>query len=392
MEIKQFKMGFGESFMLCEDKECLLIDCGSESSEKIVYFGRVSTELLKYEIYSAMISHFHEDHINGFHALLSSLPHKFKQVYIPHVFTVGHHNNQVDYMIMQYLLEQTPYIRSKTYHLWDLLTDLIAAKQNIFLLERGDTFSEIDREFKTLWPVPKELANDVLCNTACSKLPLLTQFIPQIHNLSEQLCNCFLAMVGQSFNDIDWDNTSLIQRNFSDRLKELGKAFAEGMNVALSKTHEQEMRNKVKDCYAKLDKNCTSIVCHTNTEDKPVLFTGDVTQSIMSKIAKNDFAPPVPIRSHYYAIKAPHHGTYTNHYFNFGPYASYDYLMISNGETNNPAKRGKISAQYLLKSKNYCVCCTNDDDKRCEATCPSIFQICNNCVCNGNPPRQIITI
>ena len=392
MNIKQFKMGFGECFMLCNNDECLLVDCGSESDNKDIYFGYVSSELKKHKTYSAMISHFHEDHMNGFRSLLTSFLHKFKQVYIPHIFTTGQHNNQVDYLIMQYLLEQTPYVRSRTYHLWDLLTDLVAARQHICLLKRGKAFQEIDTRFETLWPVPKEIINDALTDAKCSELSFLYQFISQIKELSEELSNCFLAIANKNFDDIDWRSISQMCQDFRDRLEELKESFTKAIKAAEAETQKQEICKKVRECHVKLDKNCTSIVFQTNTLNKPVLFTGDVTRSIMAKIARNEPTPSTPIRSHYYAIKVPHHGTYTDHYFNFGPYASYDYLMISNGETNNPTKRGKISAQYLLKNKNYCVCCTNDDDKRCEATCPTIFQMCSNCICNGNPPRLIITI
>lgn len=385
-------MGFGECFMLCNDDECLLIDCGSESDNKDIYFGYVSSELKMYKTCSAMISHFHEDHMNGFRSLLTSFLHKFEQVYIPHIFTTGQHNNQVDYLIMQYLLEQTPYVRSRTYHLWDLLTDLVTTEQHICLLERGKPFQEVNTDCETLWPIPQEIINDKLCNIKCSELSFLSQFVPQINKLSEELSNCFLSIADPISDDLDWSSIRQRCQDFSDHLESLKKSFAEAKKATQAESRKQEICKKIRECYVKLDKNCTSIVFHTNTLNKPVLFTGDVTRSIMAKIARNEPVPSAPIRSHYYAIKVPHHGTYTDHYFNFGPYASYDYLMISNGETNNPTKRGKISAQYLLKNKNYCVCCTNDDDKRCDATYPSIFQRCNNCICNGNPPRRIITI
>ena len=62
-DIKMFPMGFGESIMLSNENECMLVDCGSESEYKNTYFNNVFNELDRYGKKSAMISHFHEDHI-----------------------------------------------------------------------------------------------------------------------------------------------------------------------------------------------------------------------------------------------------------------------------------------------------------------------------------------
>lgn len=47
-DIKMFPMGFGESILLSSDNECSLVDCGSESNLRNLYFDRVCNELDQY--------------------------------------------------------------------------------------------------------------------------------------------------------------------------------------------------------------------------------------------------------------------------------------------------------------------------------------------------------
>ena len=134
----------------------------------------------------------------------------------------------------------------------------------------------------------------------------------------------------------------------------------------------------------KIKENHMSIVCQSTHEEKPILLTGDIDANTMKEIAENNPTPNVPLSRSFYAIKAPHHGTHT-HYFNFGAIVNFQYLLISNGETRK--NRGQISAQYNLIYRNYEICCTNTEAKRCECReHPSVYQCC----CCRSPAHQRI--
>ena len=49
MDVKMFQMGFGESILLYDENSCLLVDCGSESSNRSKYFQTVDEQLRGYQ-------------------------------------------------------------------------------------------------------------------------------------------------------------------------------------------------------------------------------------------------------------------------------------------------------------------------------------------------------
>ena len=91
------------------------------------------------------------------------------------------------------------------------------------------------------------------------------------------------------------------------------------------------------------------------------LFTGDINASILNDLL--DKTNPNMIK-HYYAVKAPHHGTkshYCPNLFN-NTNVRIKKVFISNGDGNK--RYGKISKEYTNKS--FDVICTNSSIDRCE--------------------------
>lgn len=108
MIIEAFKMDFGECLLIEGRKSCLLVDCGSEGSEKDLYFERVRNCLeakrKEGKTIDAMISHFHRDHVNGF--LQMNNWADCDNVFVPNIFCKKTHPNTVDYYLLQFIIER----------------------------------------------------------------------------------------------------------------------------------------------------------------------------------------------------------------------------------------------------------------------------------------------
>mgnify|MGYP004520031413 FL=1 len=383
-DIKIFPMGFGESVMLSNENECMLVDCGSESEYKNTYFNNVFNELDRYDKKSAMLSHFHEDHINGFIRMAKENRHRFETVYIPDVFTFSH-PNFVDMEIIKYILESIHCPGERTLSLWDLLKLLCDKKINIKPLKRRKkAFCEIGEEFDVLWPVPENVVSKRFYNAL--KLKLTAEIINSVERISNQISELFISSEGSFTADSFW---GVHFPNIDEMIDEIVITIKAKETNLLSEPEAEKLIKTIRS-----EANKTSIVFQNSDENicKNVLMTGDITNGIMKKIAENSLTGSVPLKKNYYCIKVPHHGTET-HYFNFGCYTVFQNLLISNGETNK-SKRKKISKQYNLLNREYNIVCTNCSFERCE--CFDVFPkiTCSNAndKCNCKFYRDILIL
>lgn len=367
-EIKAFKMGFGESLLLSDNNECLLVDFGSESADKKGYFAAVGKELDKYQRKSAMLSHFHADHINGYMELVKNLPHTFEKVYIPHIFSLKH-PNLTDLEIIKYILENQYCPYEKTLTLWGLLELLCIKHQNIQLLRRSEkAFRCAGDIFDVLWPIPDNLVNKELYKK-------LTQIIDvemwsRIFTISDQINQTFIAL--SENREIDNEEVLSIEGS----ILRLTNTFT----IDKRNIKPDDVKRFIKSIYSNANK--ASIVCHNHTESKSILLTGDIPSVVMKTIAENPkLYPHIELFRKYDFIKVPHHGTDT-HYFNFGCYTCFDNLLISNGNTNMKY-RGLISRQYNLLNRQYNIYCTNTEKDRCQCLCKYPYTFCSDCVGNS---------
>lgn len=416
MNIQLFRMGFGESILLSEDSECLLVDCGSElpnraKDSSCVYscchcshhygkssyhpcrhgsphcngcsrqaFHNVRLELAKFKNRSAMISHFHRDHINGFIELTDPNHHpiSFDVVYIPHIFTMGEHPNMLDFLLMRYFLEERK--THPTFSLWDMLINMVKTSTRIKLVKReSHAFSTFGYDHDVLWPVPTRVnlsLVDLSCFKPAAEFLSSGEHSQSIYTLSDKISE-FVVNYENSNGNISWGTVDFIT-------EQLAKApfYPTFSDNELNKLAKSLRR-------ANLD-NEYSIVCQMRGAKK-LLLTGDIRKRTGKKILLNKFETSIPLFDHFYAVKAPHHGT-NSHYLNFGCYTVFDHLLISNGEPDS-SKRGQISMNYNLKSRNYAIHCTNTLDKRCECISNGLSSCSGkNDHCNINLKLDIIQL
>jgi len=87
MQVTMLNVGFGDCFLFEEDRDVLVVDCGSANGNHTL---RSAVDKIQRALdrertthRSAMITHFHTDHVNGFKLLRRQKV--FDRVYVPYI-------------------------------------------------------------------------------------------------------------------------------------------------------------------------------------------------------------------------------------------------------------------------------------------------------------------
>lgn len=368
-----YNVGFGESILLDNNEsKCLLVDCGSEKANKDVIFRRIHNDILKYNHKTALITHFHDDHINGFIKMIEKHCHVFDEIIIPNLFFYGINTilqtnrlNLIDLEIIKYLLERKR-VKKGRISVLELLSALVKSLSKIRVAERGNTFQLVGSTFEILWPNPNYLLDEKTEEALLRTIPGLDDSINAINEISFDIMQMYR-------NVIEYNGEENIQNNLS-RINNIASRILELPSLEVSEHIIQKWLEKIKRI-----ENNTSIVMQSELYKPSILLTGDIVDSTMKKILEDYYEPHIKTYDHYAIIKAPHHGTDSNHFIKFDVYTKFDYVLISNGETKIH-KRGKISKKYNSFFNNYTLCCTNNSNDRCQYR--GFFnRCCNNVTC-----------
>ena len=372
-----FNMEFGECSIIETTDTCLIVDCGSIYRNNT--FDNVKQELDNiYPIeLNGLITHFHEDHYNGFSYLFSKYPHKyhFEHFFLPHIFQADDHPNTLDYVLID------TYIRSKLKRpmsketILDMISNVLNTGVGYTLLKRGDTFSTPGGNATVLWPEPQNVYSQLQKLNPYLYIPdddikvifYITDSIiekllseEKVDNISKEK-RAFNQLINNSIAYSD-DNNGTI-RTYSGATYE-----ANDSNDFYSRPDIQLLLSKIIN--NRIDHNYC-LVFQNSHFGKDYLFTGDISLPTLKKILK--LSDPCLLKD-FYAVKAPHHGTkshYCSELFN-NPHIHIDNVFISNGKGNN--HYGKISKEY--NNKAFHVICTNSEINRCENYSSCISKNC----------------
>lgn len=391
MELYLFNVGFGECCLLKENNENLLVDFGSDSGSKQTIIANTTREiqqLCEEQPLSVLLTHFHDDHINGLTTYLNTksqppanLPFKFQTFYIPDVFAQSYSNAGIGYihlLLLKDIFDAIIIHKKPIISLYELLKAFANNKSHIKFLKRGDTFSLSDTKFDVLWPCFE-----------CIKIHKKT--VNRTINTLSQLG--FIKAPSQQNQKAlaaeDNDNSIAIIDEFADQLS---SAF---LKLYQAEAVDQETMTLLEVAYEKLADKCTTITLSSQTvtasylksvgnslvneanklsivfqdagthDSSKLLMTGDITKTELEKLVRKDKAlrSTMPqIKEKYKLIKAPHHGTQSHFIPNL---PKCDIITASNGSTSH-AKWGKIAFEYgtLYVSNRHCkMLCINP---RCE--------------------------
>ena len=386
-EIEVYNAYFGDCIILKDtsDNTNLLVDFGIHTGSvtpKNYYKGystrtrSIANDLVKRypkKSLSLLITHFHEDHINGLVYMLnnqSSNPNYiglFKKIYIANIwhnpFAVA--TNLLEEIILVRKLGSQKLSKQKSSPtLLDLLDYLQNYSRDITLISKGVKFE--NNKYIALWPIFEDDKN--------SRAKLKEEFdfpddlAEDILELSEMICVFVVRIV----NDNEIYEVKYIKddrRHFElDEIKAKYNSIAERLTDYFNNNKSQDL------CEKNLNEFCHKYnIVFQNTENcsENVLFTGDAEKSHMNKIAK---AKDIPLYPQYKFIKIPHHGT-DNHYFDFSSYSPKN-VIITNGKVNMPASY-MISKRYSTLN-SYFICANSNFCYNCNPCCTQSKAFCQN--------------
>lgn len=390
MEFYLFNVGFGECCLLKQNDENLLVDFGSDSGDKQRLIARTTTkiqELCEKQPLSVLLTHFHNDHINGLTTYLNTIsqtpanvPFLFQIFYIPDIFAQSYSNAGISYIhlfLLKDIMDAIIIHKKPVISLYELLKAFVNNKSHIEFLKRGDTFRLSDIEFDVLWPcfecikihkktinrtintlsqlnfisVPTQPGYDTVSEDGTVSLGIVDEF-------AQQLSDAFLRL--QRNGTVSQITMGKLEKTFKKIEKQCTITLVSNQTVTVS--YLRSLGNSLLN-----EANKLSIVFQdTGTPNfSTLLMTGDIPKTELRKLVTNDKAmrSTLPqIKKEYKLIKAPHHGT-QSHFISILPKC--DIITASNGSTSH-VKWGKIAFEYgalYVSNRHIKMLCTNP---RCE--------------------------
>jgi len=361
--IKMHDVLFGEFIEIEDNFGNLIIDCGCDNkrtffSEKGIGFENFvknysSTYIEKKNSKRVMISHFHDDHINGFEYFPKR---KFEKVYVPYI---SHNEEEGAFIFLEAMIAYIfggHIIKKKTKAYLEQVTVCLNLSANglkgICPIGIDDNYNYGNYNHEILWPPKVNMIEWYYCSKICKHFKLLKKTINKLRQYGSlgELLNLIDKIFDKYKKYLFIINTTDIQVEFNhnDFRIMLEKFYIEVNRI------KPEILNSIKNNINEIrsiiriinkDINSTSIVdlVKDNKNYKTILLTGDITRDIFDDYISDHV-------DRIYILKAPHHGTNKKkHYTNKLPKA--EFLLISNGGF----KRRKIVDNYAKKyHKIYC--------------------------------------
>jgi len=377
MEIRMYNVGFGDCFLIFDDTESLLIDFGSDTPSK--YLHTVKNNIISHNVgkdLSVLLTHFHNDHINGFWETNVAKLKAIKKIYLPDIFEMNRHigREKINFLQLHILHDIFSSItlnkRPFTITLFSLLRSLTSLRTNIHFIKRGSVFSHFSKQYQVLWPsfddlyVHKRVEKGVIKTlidigflkdnmddfSDTVNLGVIDEFIKALLNGYDQLSEGFVTDETIARIEGLLEN---VTDTFDDYLRDLSSGHIADITA--------------KAVAMKLQANRISVVFQDQAvkNASSLLMTGDIPGPDLRKIIQNKLSPcGFNMSKIFRVIKAPHHAT-DSHFTNLLPYC--EYILASNGiPRSRHRKWGEISYLYgsFYGSHKHCtMICTNI---RCE--------------------------
>ena len=365
MNIRMYNVEFGETILLEKDEEYLLVDFGSKKPNLLASVSKhIQDSVQKESNFSFLISHFHDDHVNGVWEtdLFDNLDCA-GMLYVPELFPKSHN--------------ASPFTLAQLYMIADVLSSIILVPNY------WKAPSNVNSPF-TLY----QLFHKILNTKRCVKFELLNILydcklieetakttgyvtiigIDNFLNQLNEICNLFKEEPDAIYSAYDRLDQEL-QEAYDSMIRAITPRIAHYCS-SLSPSQKRQIQRTWKACTSYF--NQCSIVFHSTLPDSGILMTGDVTKRPLKNLIKYS------MHRYYKMIKAPHHGTFS-HYVNNLPACTH--ILISNGEGQSRYQKihDGYGSLYGSNRKHTAIHCTNH---RCNLYISSMSSSnleCTNC-------------
>ncbi len=397
MELSMYNVKFGDCFLLDEPAagEALLVDFGSDTPDRLTSVSNDIVSRCGGRELSVLLTHFHQDHINGFWR--THLPDQVnvRTVYLPNIIAMRQTATRLDFLQLEVLRDLLSSVvleqKSVEVTLYTLLDALVKAGSRAVFLQRGSTFDFASTKFQVLWPdfsvlnIHPRVEQGFI--SLLKELRLLGDFE---HFSDEESGRVYIEPVERFLNRLTHAYALLAEGGaelarqalptLEESLEEMEQNIQERVGVP-SDALLARLRNRM--AAAKHQGNRLSIVFQDKARDgvSRLLMTGDATASDLRRIINGNVQnfKEFYFSQSYIAIKAPHHGTDTHFLPDLPPCRT---ILISNGKPDPRHFRwGKISYLYGGFSHSHRGCKIRCTSPRCQL----IDMEGNDCVCEGFP-------
>ncbi len=397
MHIEMGRVKFGDCFVISNNCDKLIVDCGSKNkgSGKLAYNELLTMVNLNTCKLNLLISHFDDDHYNGILEIdESSNTGLFNNIYISAYL----HNNKTAINNIGYLIAlglEKKYSSNYPKNLCELFIKIpkLINKNGKLILVKSNTEVHVGNDkFISIWPDinPNNISidfDDTIWKNILDKLFNLEISFKELNKGNESKYNHNNFMSLNIENSVNIFSNSL--ENYMNYFYEgtIEKVIEAGQELKISLERILEINKDVNKFYNKIkllvreaptlnnnisffhnynnfqkkinkqykilikDMNSSSIIMH---KDNDILFLGDAPPKIIKNLSQKGL-----IMKTYQAIKVQHHGT-INYFYQDMPRAKF--YLISNGGYKNR----KISEKFIEYADF--ICCSNawEDLRYCE--------------------------
>jgi beta-lactamase superfamily II metal-dependent hydrolase len=324
--ISMYPVGFGDCYLIEDDKSALLVDFGNINSQSPIHnFGNTTSALQKAiqnkEERSLLVTHFHRDHYNLINSLQSNL---FAKIYLRNIYS-----NQQTFTVSLWLLLVALFSTNPAVTFDEALYRIVAVDRlgtmltnNGFFVfvKQGSTFTSGATTYEVLSPWRRRLPFSLFRQDI--------QTISDAVNVADEIR--IIEHYQQTIkNEIENQSPERFFHEKNDEVQKVERAGNEIKNKFEKMTREEKEKivhqlaaNPMK---AANFEHLYNIVFRSS--DKKLLMCGDESASDMAKIMTKFYRDGDSI----HIIKLPHHGTKTHYY----PFCTYrpDIGLISNENT-----------------------------------------------------------
>lgn len=356
MEIYVKNVKFGDCSLIYEDKDFLLIDCGSCNAGGVpkmkrgkFAYSQIASDIINNnnKMRNLMISHFDSDHFNGILEIPNT--YRFDNTYLPYSIIDGHTIFSETIGLLLAIAPNRSWGFQLSRQIVDLFIKLSKISKKITFVKRGDIINLGKEKINILWPEIEKIYPNMISINDNLDIPVSLEW----SNLIDSFSNAFdLYIVNLHLENAYSSREYII--GFEQAYENLLSAhnnFINGSNYLNNKDSIQKF------CYAKYHKliksiNATSIICDCKEH---FISLGDAPKEVIEYL-KDDY------NSIYNVVKIQHHAT-KKYYTKSTPNGKI--YILSNGGYKNR----KIDNRFLLTNGEFICTQKSSANINCEYYC-----------------------
>lgn len=331
-----------------------------------------------FENSNALLTHYHEDHFNGFLNAMQNYGIKYKTFYLPKIapLPMSQLNYRAQLFMLSLLLQPSMLYFQATVRQINFINSVFSNSQSVVFVQKGSQIIIDNNNYNVLWPDLEIEKKDL---TSYDKfINSLVEYLPQetIGIIIEELSQGYLLK--DFYNLLQGERISELTQNIDRFNNKILKSFYD--NDDIEKPRKTKFVKFLLRKYWRIAKKMNDY-CVVFHEKEKLLMLADVSREKYNNFISTEKSSNLELSSFYTIIKASHHGT-QDYYSN----------KILNSEntiiTNYPIRNyGIISNSYytdhINKKNNKIFCMNSSSNANCMAYHnPTMKSNCGSCYNN----------